>query len=222
MLKGALREALELAAASLIAAIVGVSLYLDARLAFQIGPREIVALSVCVFLVHDLAHKLGARLVASEGRFKLSLTGSAFSLLVAIAQNALTLTTIALKKALGLPPAGAWKIAPYRLITPGTVVAPGRQRRDALGKIAAAGPASSLALGWLMFFAASVVQPASFKQVLLLGSALNAYTALSGLLPVAFCDGLTIYWWSKGAWVAILLVTAVLIAASNITLFTMP
>ena len=133
--------------------------------------------------------------------------------------NVISLALITVKKALGLSLAGAWRLAPYRMITPGSVVVPGRRRRVELGKVAATGPIASVSLSWALLASACLLEASRLKDILLLASALNAYTALSNLLPLAFCDGLAIYWWSREVWLILLANTIVLMAIANLALF---
>ena len=213
------RELLEVLGACLIAALIGVSFYFDVRVAFDVKLGEAVALCLQAFLVHDLAHKLSARGLASRGRFRLSPVGAFFSLFIAGISNLSSLAFITVKRALGLSLAGAWRLAPYRMITPGSVVVSGRRRKVELGKVAATGPIASISLSWALLASACLLEASRLRELLLLASALNAYTALSNLLPLAFCDGLAIYWWSRGAWLILLANTIALMAITNLALF---
>ena len=215
MAGGLLRELLEMVIACLLGVFIGISLYFDARPAFDISLWECVLVVLQALLVHDVAHKLAAARLASRGRFRLSPVGAAFSILIALLSNAMTFTIITIKKILGLSLAGAWRLTPYRLLTPGSVVVEGHRGREELGKIAATGPVASLSLGWALLGSSFLLGRRQLRQLALLASAMNAYTALSALLPLAFCDGLAIYWWSRRAWAAILIGSVLLIALSN-------
>mgnify|MGYP000439195524 CR=1 FL=1 len=219
MPRPALRELAELAAASLVAAVVGLSLYLDARQAFRLTPGQIVVLSIGTFLIHDLAHRSCARLMGLEGRFRLSLTGSAFSLLIAGVQNGISILAANLTAALGLEPV-VLKLVPYRFLAPGTVTVTQVCKRPSLGRVASAGPLTNLALGWALLLLAFVIPCPATRELAVLASAFNAYTALTAILPFAFCDGLTIYWWSRKVWAGLLMLSLSLIAISNAILLT--
>ncbi|RLI39615.1 hypothetical protein DRO60_00730, partial [Candidatus Bathyarchaeota archaeon] len=81
------------------------------------------------------------------------------------------------------------------------------------------GPIASVSLSWALLASACLLEASRLKDILLLASALNAYTALSNLLPLAFCDGLAIYWWSREVWLILLANTIVLMAIANLALF---
>ena len=108
-------------------------------------------------------------------------------------------------------------MVPFRFLATGNVVVRGRHRREVLGSIALAGPLASLGLGWLMLFLARLL-PGSY-EVLMLGSALGAYMAFTALMPLAFCDGLPIYWWDKRVWAFALALSVLLMITSNIILY---
>jgi len=209
-------EALDFAMALGVVAIIGISLFLDASQAFGLSASDAIVICMTAFLAHDLAHKLCARHMAGGGRFKLAVTGSLFSLFVAGIQHLMGFTMLIA----GLSTRKPLRLAPYRFLAPGTVVVRGKKRREVLGKIALAGPASNIVLGWLMFFL-GLSSPFSWaSELLLIGSAVNAYVAITALLPLAFCDGLTIYWWSRAAFLSVLAPSVALIITSNFFLFT--
>jgi len=205
------KEIRDMIFALLVVLLVGLSLSVDLERPFGLGALDAIALCLSAFLAHELAHKLCARHIAGGGRFRLALTGSLFSLLAAGIQNltGFILTTLN-------PAAEPLRLAPYRFLAPGMVVVKGRRTRRALGGVALAGPASNLGLGWLML-ALGLASPLG-SELLLLGAALNAYTAITALLPLAFCDGLTIYWWSRKALVVSLGLSIILIVISNAAL----
>ncbi len=211
---GLAREAVDFAVASAVVAVVGLSLFLDVSKAFGLSALDAIAVCMTAFLAHDLAHKLCARLLAGGGRFKLAVTGSLISLLAAGLQHLMGVATVALGFSTGEP----IRLAPYRFLVPGTVVVRGRKKRETLGRIAMAGPAANVVLGWLMFFLG--LSSPQLSEILLIGAAMSAYVAVTSLLPIAFCDGLTIYWWSRWAFVGTLAPSVALIAASNFVLLT--
>ena len=213
---GLAREIMDLGMALGVVAVVGISLFLDISGAFGLSALDAIAICMTAFLAHDLAHKLCAKHMAGGGRFKLAITGSLFGLLITGIQHLMGFAMLITGFSTGEP----LRLAPYRFIAPGTVVVRGRRRREVLGKIALAGPASNVVLGWLMFLLA-LSSPSSWAfELLLIGSAMNAYVATTALLPLAFCDGLTIYWWSKWALVGVLIPSVALIIAPNFLLFT--
>ena len=93
----------------------------------------------------------------------------------------------------------------------------GRHRKEVLGSIALAGPVTSLGLGWLSFLLARVLR--ACYVLLMVFSALAAYMAFTALMPLAFCDGLPIYWWSRRAWATALTLAVSLMVMSNVTLY---
>ena len=205
-------ESLEFLTASFLASLIGLSLYLDLRRVFDVGLPSVLLLTLSAFAIHEFSHKLGARGLAGGGRFSITLTGSFYSLFLASFLNAWGLLAPKVYVLLGLKPGEPYRLVPFRLMTLGTVIMRGRRRKEVVGRVALLGPSANLALGWLMFSLAWSMGPLEF---FLVGSALNAYTALSALLPLAFCDGLSIYWWSKKAWLLSLLPTVGLVVLSN-------
>ena len=212
---GLAREALDFLTACAVVAIIGISLFLDINRAFGLGVVDAIAICLAAFLAHDLAHKLCAKHMARGGRFRLAITGSLFSLFVTGIQHLMGFAMLFVGLSTGEP----LRLAPYRFLAPGTVVVRGKKKRSVLGRVALAGPVSNVMLGWLMFFL-GLSSSGWASELLLIGSALNAYVAATALLPLAFCDGLTIYWWSRRAFFSVLMSTVALITASNLFLFT--
>ena len=215
-------ELLGLACASLVALLIGMSLYLDMRDVFGLGLLEVLSLVLMAYLLHELSHKARARRLAGGGEFNISITGSFYSLLIAGLLSAWDILGRAALVLMGLEPAEPYRIVPFRLLTLGTVVLRGRRSKEVVGQVASSGPLANLALGWLMFSLTFLGPPGLSEELLLVGSALNAYVALASLLPLAFCDGLSIYWWSRKAWLALLVPTIMLMIASNFLLLRMP
>ncbi|HDI01006.1 MAG TPA: hypothetical protein ENF78_01045 [Candidatus Bathyarchaeota archaeon] len=210
MASGVVRELLEALGASAIAAFVGLSLYLEVGQALGLGPVELMALSLGTCWAHDLAHRLYLVLTDLRGRFRISLTGSAFSLLIAGIQNGISALLMAAAGPGDLP-----RLVPYRFLAPGAVTLEGPGEKARLGKLASAGPTANLAISSLLLLLAPFLTNPTVHELALLAAALNAYTALTALLPLAFCDGLTIYWWSRRAWLGLLLASILLIVLSN-------
>ena len=216
MARDVLREAAEAVGAASIAAVVGLSLYLDARHVFDVGPLELIALSVGAFLIHDIAHRAYLELAELRGRFRFSLTGSAFSLVIAGVQSGISLIVSATAG-----PGVVLRLAPYRFLAPGTVMAEGLKEKASLGRLALIGPGANMVVSWLAFLLAFSPMSQAQRDLVLLASAFNAYMSLTSLLPFAFCDGLTIYWWDKRIWAVLLGASVALIALSNTGLLLM-
>jgi len=207
---------LELVLAASVMALVGLSLFLEVKAVLGLGLGDLIAICLAVFLAHELAHKLCARHLASGGRFKFTIAGSLITLLAAGVQNLIGIYCCGLEVALatGTMP---YRIVPYRFLATGTVVVRGRHRKEVLGSIALAGPVTSLGLGWLSFLLARVLR--ACYVLLMVFSALAAYMAFTALMPLAFCDGLPIYWWSRRAWATALTLAVSLMVMSNVTLY---
>jgi len=214
------REFLELACASFVALLVGLSLYVDMRGVFDLGVLDTLLLVLLAYLLHELSHKARARRLAGGGEFNMSITGSFYSLLIAGILNAWGILGQSVVSLMGLELAKPYRIVPFRFLTLGTVVLRERRGKKVVGKVASSGPLANLALGWLMFSLPFLGLLDLDPELLLVGSALNAYTALTSLLPLAFCDGLSIYWWSRKAWLALLVPTIILMIMSNFFLLS--
>jgi Zn-dependent protease len=170
---------------------VGLSL---GRSLLIIGVRNMVFIAFAVglftlgFILHELAHKFTAQSSGLWAEFRLSTIG-------------VVITTISI-------------LSPIKFIAPGMVLIAGGATIDIFGRVALAGPAINLAIGFVTLLS-SLVAPAGFRQVLEIGSWVNTYMALFNLIPFGDFDGLKIFRWNKAVWaLVVILAIALLISVS--------
>ncbi len=126
------------------------------------------------FILHELAHKFSAQMFGYWAEFKINRQG-------------LMLTLFSL-------------ISPFKIIAPGAVMISNIANRDHYGKVAAAGPATNIALG-LLFMAMKYLSNDPFYVILaVIGMDINSTLALFNLLPFGVFDGAKIIRWNKYVW----------------------
>ena len=210
-----LLELAELACACLVVALIGFSFYVDLARGFDVSLPDTMLLVLGAFLAHEFVHKAFAR-GAGGGRFRMSITGSFYSLLVAGLMNAWWALRSGFMALSGIRPLRMRQVVPFRLFTVGTVVLEERRSKEVVGRVALSGPTTNLLLGCAMLLAGLAgLEP----EVLVVGASLNAYMALGSLLPLAFCDGLPIYWCSRKAWAALLAASLLLIVMCSLAIY---
>ena len=128
----------------------------------------IAALTVGIaFLFHELAHRAVARKYGLHAEFR------AFDL--------------------GLVIAIVMSFFGFIFAAPGAVMIRGYARREKIGKIAAAGPATNIVLAIIFlffsfFFSASIIKYGFF---------INSFLAFFNLLPFAMFDGAKVFYWNR-------------------------
>ncbi len=171
------KELKHLAVAALLVVGIGLStgLYSSAYGGVEWG-YAVVAFTVILtvsFFVHEFAHKFVAQRRGLWAEFRLTLWGTA-----------LTLVSV-------LTPV-------FKIISPGAVMVSGYARLDDMGKISVAGPATNLVSSVVLLGLAFA--PTSYAGVFLFGAFFNAWIALFNLVPVGILDGYKIFSWDKRVW----------------------
>jgi Zn-dependent protease len=156
-----------------------------------IGFTVILAAS---FFAHEIAHKVTAQRRGLWAEFRLTLWGSAITLVFMI-----------------LP-------TPFKLISPGAVMISGSAQLSEIGKISIAGPATNLVISTLLL-AISPFVPSSYLLIFLIGALLNGYLALFNLIPFGILDGFKILNWDKKIWALAFGASLILTAISYIRIY---
>ncbi len=189
------KEILHLGVAVLLVALVGISIIGFGLLATANYFILITFAAVLLtsFLIHELAHKIAAQRLGLWAEFRLTLLGSALTLISIVS-----------------PPF-------FKLISPGAVMISGYADSETVGKISLAGPMTNIVLSFTLFFGSIVMSPLSFISFLfVLGAFFNAWIAVFNLIPFGVFDGLKIYHWDKKVWAATFLASAMLAVGSYV------
>ncbi|MEM0058235.1 MAG: AN1-type zinc finger domain-containing protein [Candidatus Bathyarchaeia archaeon] len=169
------KEVAHLAVAALLVACIGLSFGLSPRFRTRLGGFTILfvfALTVAAsFLAHELAHKFMAQKEGLWAEFRLVFIG-------------LILTVISIVSPI------------FKIISPGAVVIFGFAKKESVGKISMAGPATNIALSLMLAGLALAIE----QPVLMYASAINAWIALFNLIPFGVLDGYKVLTWSKSMW----------------------
>ena len=169
------KEITHLVIAALLVVGIGFSFGLSREIYAKLGgPLMLAVFAITVaasFLAHELAHKFAAQKEGLWAEFRLMFTG-------------LMLTAISI-------------ISPFfKIISPGAVVVFGLTRRESVGKISVAGPATNIALSTVLVGVFFVVR----QPALIYASAINAWIALFNLIPFGILDGYKVFKWNKSIW----------------------
>lgn len=169
------KEATHLAVAALLVACIGLSFGISPGFYIRLGGFTMLfvfALTVAAsFLAHELAHKFMAQKEGLWAEFRLVFTG-------------LILTVISIVSPI------------FKIISPGAVVIFGFAKKESVGKISMAGPATNIALSLMLAGLALAIE----QPVLMYASAINAWIALFNLIPFGVLDGYKVLTWSKSMW----------------------
>ena len=191
------KEVKHLAAATLMVIGVGLSIGFFGGVTITnlaagfIGFAVILAIA---FFAHEIAHKVTAQRRGLWAEFRLTLWGSAITLVFMI-----------------LP-------TPFKLISPGAVMISGSAQLSEIGKISIAGPATNLVIS-TMLLAVSPFVPSSYLLIFVIGALLNGYLALFNLIPFGILDGFKIFNWNKKIWALAFGASLILTAISYILIY---
>ncbi len=145
------------------------------------------SLFVLAFLVHEMAHKFSAIHYGYHAEFRLQTWGA-------------VLTAISVV------------IPFFKIIAPGATVIYGPDDRYLMGRTAAWGPATNIAMG-AVEMALSYAIP-SLQYYLSVAAYVNAFIAFFNLIPLGILDGLKVLRWRKSVWGLMFLVSIIMLAAS--------
>lgn len=191
------KEIKHLAAATLMVIGVGVSIVFIGGVPitdWTVGLVAFTLIFVTAFFVHEIAHKVTAQRRGLWAEFRLTLWGTALTLIFMI-----------------LP-------TPFKLISPGVVMISGPAQLREIGKISIAGPATNLVMSSVLLGATPFV-PSNYSWIFVVGALLNGYIAVFNLIPLGILDGFKIFSWSKRVWALAFGLSLVLTAASYILLY---
>ncbi|MBI2040948.1 MAG: hypothetical protein HYT16_02485 [DPANN group archaeon] len=152
------------------------------------------------FVLHELGHKFVAEKYGLWAEFRMW----PFGLMLAIGMSLIS------KGSFVFAAPGATMIAPIRETKNGFVMKHVSITKEKMGKIGLAGPVVNNILT-LFFVALSL---AFGLEVFKTGAFVNAGLAIFNLLPFAVLDGQKIWSWSKGVWLAEMLISGSLLFLS--------
>jgi Peptidase family M50. len=169
-------------------AVKGVSLYLTGEFIGYAILAAIIAATIAV-VPHELAHRQSARRYGCYSRFTLNFTGF------------LATTIINLLPVFGLVFFSGYTLISCRFFS---------ADRRVEGVTAAAGPATNLAIAILFYLGALLASNPLLSFFLFQISAFNSAVAFFNLLPFWVLDGLKIFRWNVGVWIALIAISLVL------------
>lgn len=164
------RELKHIAVGSILVVLVGLSLTRWNGPLWLLG--FISAVFFAAFIMHELAHKFVAQRHGLWAEFRVQPMGAMITLISVV--------------------------SPFKLIAPGAVVISGFAETPVMGRIAAAGPVTNLAMA-VILLGGSLVSP--FGVVLRQGAYINLLIAVFNLIPLGILDGQKVLAWSKRVWV---------------------
>jgi len=192
-----------LAATTLIVSFLLIYLpYIWAPGAILILPY-IIAGVLSGFLLHELAHRMTARRLGYIAFFRAWKLGLALSLISAIVIAMLELANI---------PFPIFFLAPgavYIYPSPATVFKTPREIANDEFLIASAGPLTNIVIA-AVAYALSFI-PNIFLLLMIYVAQINAMLAVFNLLPIPMFDGLKVFRTNPGAWLALFIVSGVLL-----------
>lgn len=181
------KELKHLAGAGLLVVGIGFSsvLYYGTLVAALAGFALILTVS---FFAHEIAHKVAAQRRGLWAEFRLTLWGSALTLISIISPV-------------------------FKIISPGAVMISGSSRNDEIGKISLAGPVTNIVFSVVLLGVSQFVPP-DFSWVFLLGALLNGFMAVFNLIPFGIFDGFKIFNWDRKIWAGAFAVSLALTIAA--------
>jgi Zn-dependent protease len=191
------KESKHLAAATLIVIGVGLSIGFIGGISLPSLTVGLVAFTVILaasFFIHEMAHKFTAQRRGLWAEFRLTLWGTAITLVLMV-----------------LP-------TPFKLISPGAVMISGSSRLSEIGAISIAGPATNIVLSGVFLAVAPFV--GGYAGIFVLGALLNGYIAVFNLIPFGILDGYKIFNWNRMVWSVVFAVSVVLTILSYVLFYS--
>jgi Zn-dependent protease len=165
-------EILHLLIATVLVAVVGLSLY-----RFQLR-WDFLAIFVSAFVIHELGHKFLAQFYRAWAEFRMLFYGAVVTAISAL------------------------PFFPFKFIAPGAVMISGNLSVGRYGRVSLIGPLTNLAMGIGFLFAylmtAFIDSPGA---ILLVGVRFNGFIAFFNMIPFMGLDGQKIFAWNKIVWV---------------------
>jgi len=174
-------ETLHLAVGASLVMAVGLSMYGNIPdwvhlISYDMGGLIIPsAIFAFIFVSHELAHKIVAKMYGLWAEFRLSMVGAL-----------LTLLSIA--------------PIPLKIISPGFVMITGAADKKIIGLTSLAGPLLTIILTLMFFLSRFFITDGYLSLTILRGASLGAWLALLNLMPFSIMDGAKVYWWNKKVW----------------------
>ena len=141
------------------------------------------------FIFHEMAHRQMARMFGYHAEFRAWNQGLIFAVVFAIISGG-RFTFAA--------PGATYIFADH---------IPVKQN----GKISIAGPVTNVILGFILFFMSALVTNEVIFKILFNAGIINFWLAFFNLLPIGPLDGTKVMQWNIGAWIVLILISAIMI-----------
>jgi Zn-dependent protease len=184
-------EILHLTIGASIVMVVGLSLYsISFGWIYQLLEEPIILLGSAffftfIFISHELAHKTVAKSYGLWAEFRLNLIGAVLTLLSAA-------------------------LTPIKIVSPGAVLIVGVDDRKILGKIAFAGPFTSIVISSFLYIFYFLIPTGSLSLIVFRAAQLSSWIALLNLIPLGILDGFKIIRWNKVIWAIIFMLSIIM------------
>jgi len=162
--------------------------WITVTLVFTIAAKVPLAISLVIVglsvILHELAHKYVAQSYGMYAKFESNDKMAIVSMILSF---------------LGLI-----------FIAPGAVVMQGTKHVVRLGRVAAAGPATNIVLGFIFLLLSITTKHTIFAY----GLYINAILAIFNLIPVPPLDGGKIFWYNRKVYVTMIILSGILLVTS--------
>lgn len=191
------KELKHLTVAALLVVGIGFSsiIYLDYSAIDSVINSLIIFATVLTasFLAHEIAHKISAQKRGLWAEFRLTLWGSALTLISII-------TPV------------------FKIIAPGAMMVSGSTGIGEMGKISLAGPATNIVSAGALLSLGLAFSQSSLSWAFYLGAFLNGFMAVFNLIPFGIFDGLKVFNWDKKVWAVSFGISAALMVVAYVLL----
>lgn len=144
------------------------------------------------FILHELAHKYVAQGYGLWAEFRVNVTGvllTAFSI-----------------------------VSPIKFIAPGAVMISGFAEKNRIGRTAVAGPIVNVIITVALLTLLPALRDSLVYMPVLFGAGINALLAVFNLIPFSIFDGRKVFYWNKGYWATLFLISLALTIYTNFVL----
>jgi Zn-dependent protease len=100
-------------------------------------------------------------------------------------------------------------LTPIKIVSPGAVLIGGIHDRRILGKIALAGPFTSIFISGILFIFYFLLPTGSLSLIVFNAAKLSSWIALLNLIPLGILDGFKILRWNKIIWAIIFIASII-------------
>jgi Zn-dependent protease len=165
-------EILHLVIATVLVAVVGMSLY-----RFQLR-WDFLTIFISAFVIHELGHKFLAQFYRAWAEFRVLFYGAVVTAISAL------------------------PFFPFKFIAPGAVMISGNLSVSRSGRVSLIGPLTNLAMGMGFLCVYLILAAGdSGSPILLVGARFNGFIGFFNLIPFMGLDGQKIFGWNKIVWV---------------------